>query len=384
MNAETVRVLFALLRSAASGTMLSEAEKSLVTTEFLPQMMVVAKTHDVAHLLAYALRQNGLAADGVGEIEMMKAILRYEQLAYELESLCAVLESAGVDFLPLKGAVIREYYAEPWMRTSCDIDILVRREDLKKAIFALEEKLQYVKKEVGTHDVSLFSPSGNHIELHFDLVEEGIADSAIELLASVWENVSVKGSWRHWYEMTDEYFYFYHIAHMAKHFSLGGCGIRSFLDAWLLERTETSDVSARDTLLSAGDLLAFAESVRKLSRVWFEGEAADELLLQVQDFLLGGGTYGSTENRVALHQGEKGGRVGYFFSRVFIPMDKLKKYYPILEKQPYLMPAMQVRRWFMIFRPDVARMAKGELKANGRMEKARTEEMQKMLKNIGL
>lgn len=384
MDQGKIKLLFALLCSAVGGEPIGENERALFSEEAVPKMMALAKRHDVAHLLAHGLYKNGFSVEESGEIEMMKAVFRYERLAYDLETFCRTLEAAEVDFLPLKGSVIRTYYAEPWMRTSCDIDVLVRREDLERAISVLVEKLQYIKKEVGPHDVSLFSPAGNHIELHFDLVEEGRANRAADILASVWENLPTKEGYRHWHEMTDEYFYFYHIAHMAKHFYEGGCGIRPFLDLWLLDRVASDDAGARDALLAEGDLLTFANTVRRLCRAWFEGEEADELLFQVQDFLLHGGVYGTTENRVALHQSEKGGRVGYFFSRVFVPMSRLKSYYPILEKHPWLCPVMQVRRWFMIFRPDVARMAKGELEANGRMEKSKTEAMQTMLKEIGL
>lgn len=384
MNQKMVRVLFALLRSAACGEPMREEEKALFDAAFLPEMTHLAKLHDVAHLLAYGLHQNGLAAMEGGEIEMMKAVFRYEQLAYELEALCGALEASGVDFMPLKGSVLRRYYAEPWMRTSCDIDILVHKEDLDRAVSALASKLQYVKKENGTHDVSLFSPAENHLELHFDLVEEKISASAIRLLSAVWEHSDATGEGEHRYEMSDEYFYFYHIAHMAKHFTVGGCGLRPFLDLWLLDRLETADVKKRDDLLSEGELQTFADVVRGLNRVWFDGEEADALSLQVQDFLLYGGVYGSADNRVALRQSEKGGRLGYFLSRVFAPRAKLKLYYPILEKHPWLMPVMQVRRWCMIFRPDVARMAKGELKANRRVDGERSDEMRTMLKNIGL
>lgn len=384
MNQRTVDVLFALLRSAVCGKPMTQAEKELFSEELLPEITALAKKHDMAHVLGYALHQNELSSGETGELEMIKAVFRYERLTYELESLCEALEEAGVDFMPLKGSVLRAYYAEPWMRTSCDIDVLVHKVDISKAVAALTEKLQYEEKERGTHDISLFSPAGNHIELHFDLVEEGRANDAINILASVWEYAALMDGTAHRYEMSDDYFYFYHIAHMAKHFSVGGCGIRPFADTWILDRLEKADRQKRDELLAKGELLAFAEAVRKLSRVWFGGETADALSLQLQEFLLHGGVYGSADNRVALQQKKQGGRLGYFFSRVFIPYEKLKRYYPILEKHPWLVPVMQVRRWFMIFRPDVARMAKSELRANRSLDSSKTEEMNDLLGKIGL
>ena len=48
------------------------------------------------------------------------------------------------------------------------------------------------------------------------------------------------------------------------------------------------------------------------------------------------------------------------------------------------MPFMQIRRWFMLLRPDVAKMARNELKANANVEKARADEMSELLEHIGL
>ena len=71
-------------------------------------------------------------------------------------------------------------------------------------------------------------------------------------------------------------------------------------------------------------------------------------------------------------------------SRMFIPYANLKRYYPVLEKHKWLMPIMQVRRWFMLLDPEVAKMAKSELRANGNMESSHAEQMDELLKNIGL
>lgn len=97
-----------------------------------------------------------------------------------------------------------------------------------------------------------------------------------------------------------------------------------------------------------------------------------------------GGVYGSTDNRVALQQKKKGGRIGYVLSRIFIPYAKLKRYYPVLEKHRWLMPLMQIRRWFMLLNPDVAKMAKREMAINGNLAKTKTDEMNSFLDDIGL
>ena len=91
------------------------------------------------------------------------------------------------------------------MRTSCDIDVLVHREDLEKVISYLIHNKHYVEKERATHDVSLFTQTGIHVEIHFDLIEEGRAENAIDVLQSVWENVALHENSEYWYEMTEFY-----------------------------------------------------------------------------------------------------------------------------------------------------------------------------------
>ena len=380
------KMLFALLGSAVCGTRLTKEEYKKFSPELLKVLMELASKHDVAHLLVFSMQHNGLLTNENKSLEnhILKAIYRHERMRYEYENLCKTLENAQIPFMPLKGSVIRKYYPNAWMRVSCDIDILVHCEDLEATISYLSDKLNYVEKERATHDVSLFTPTGIHVELHFDLLEEGRANNAINVLQQVWDNASLCDNSKYCYEMNDSFFYFYHIAHMAKHFETGGCGLRPFLDLWILDHLRDFEQYERDELLAKGGLLRFANVSRNLCQVWFDGKEMDGLSRQIQEFILHGGVYGSADNKVALQQSRKGGRVGYIVSRIFIPFAKLKRYYPILNKHPWLMPFMQVRRWFMLLKPDVAKMAKSEIITNGNLEKSRADEMNIFLENIGL
>jgi len=385
MDQRTVQMLFTLLRSAIRGTKLTEKERKNYSPEMLSDLLKISSKHDLAHLLVLGIKKNELIVEN-SDIEkyIFKAVYRYERTKHEYENLCAALEKAEISFISLKGSVIRKYYPEAWMRTSCDIDVLVHREDLDKAVSYLTDNYKYVLKERGTHDVSLYSPAGIHVELHFDLIEEGRAQSAIFTLQSVWENVSLHENSKYLYEMSDAFFYFYHIAHMAKHFETGGCGIRPFIDLWILDNMDGISHNERDALLSDGGLLQFASVARKQSNVWFGEEEPDELSLQMENFILHGGVYGSIENRVILQNKKKDGRLRYLVSRIFIPYHRLKRYYPVLEKHRWLTPFMQIRRWFMLFRPDVAKRTKTEIAVNLNVGKSNDDEMKTFIDNIGL
>lgn len=366
----TAQVLFALIRNVICNETVSAETKSACTPEMLESVYALAARHDLAHLVGQSLSKLGLPDSEIltkCKQAGMSAFVRHMQLDHEYQKTCKALEDARITFIPLKGSVLRNYYPEPWLRTSCDADILVKQSDLESATTVLKETLGYRYADRTGHDISFTSPGGIHIELHFDLVEDGRANASNSVLRRVWEDAAPAEGFRYWHCMSDRFFYFYHIAHMAKHFETGGCGIRPFIDLWLLDHGVPSDFSARDALLQTGGLLQFATAVRKLGRVWFSGEAADALSQRLEYFLLHGGAFGSVANRVALHKKEDSSQLRYLLSRVFVPYEKLKAYYPILEKHRWLMPVMQVRRWFLLLKPDVYRRTKGEVLASKTM-----------------
>ncbi len=386
MEQNRVKILFTLLKSALSGNLLSDEEKAGLDFEVLQKTAILAKKHDLAHIFEYALDKNGLklSQEKKGNKELGIALFRYEQQRLMYGEIYSALNEAEVNFMPLKGAVLNKYYPEGWMRTSSDIDILIHENELDKAVKALCENLGYTAKPKGSYDVSLFSPLNMHAELHFRLIEDGVANRCNEVLNGVWET-AVKGKdYENLYEMPDEMFYFYHIAHMAKHFVRGGCGIRTVIDIWLLDNLENADEDKRNALLEKGELLKFAENARHLSRVWLAGEKHTQTSLQMEEFILKGGIYGSNENRISVQQQKSGGKIKYALSKIFIPYDVIKIHYPVLQKHKWLTPAMQVRRWFkLLFCGGVKRSVK-ELKYSSSIDKSEAEKTKDFLENIGL
>lgn len=386
MDQRTIQILFALLRSAIRGTKMEEEEQSIYSSEMLFCLLKISSKHDVAHLLALGLKQNELIQEEHKDIEkqIIKSVYRYEKTRCDYEKICSVLENAGIPFLPLKGSVIREYYPEPWMRTSCDIDILIHKEDCEKAKSVLMSELSYSYSGKCSHDMSFYSPDKVHIELHYDLIEEGRVNYSSHVLKNSWDTATIRDGYSSWYEMSDEMFYFYHIAHMAKHFENGGCGIRPFIDLWILDNLGGADEKKRDELLNLGHLLKFANAVRKLSCVWFENEEYDLTSKEMENYILSGGVYGNDANRITFQQQQKGGKVKYALYKIFIPYSVIKYHYPILQKHRWLMPIMQVRRWYkLIFRGHLRRTTK-ELRYSNNISNEDAANMKIFLKNIGL
>ena len=384
---EAREIFFALLRIVICNDKADESLQAACTPENLEKVYALAKKHDMAHLVGQAISMLDVPkseAQAKCKKAAVTAYGRYLRLEHDFQQVCQALEEAQIPFIPLKGSVMRNYYPEPWMRTSCDVDILIKKAQMNIAGKVLTETLGYHQDGNTGHDVSFYSPHGTHIELHFDLVEDGRVNGASRILGQVWENVSLRDGYSFWHEMSDEFFYFYHIAHMAKHFESGGCGIRPVVDLWLLDNVVEENHLRRDELLQVGSLLQFATTVRKLSQVWLCGETADPVSVKLQNFLIHGGVYGSITNRVALQTNEKKSRLRYLWSRVFAPYEKLAAYYPILKKHHWLMPIMQVRRWLMLLRPDVLKMAKDELAISRDMEAGTKDGQSALLELLGI
>jgi hypothetical protein len=363
-------------------------ENDTEQNKFFSNLLELSKHHDMAHAVGCALDRIGLMPDSDIGTEFKKqvflAVSRYEGLEYELSAVKRVLKKHQIDYLPLKGAVIRQYYSEPWMRTSCDVDILVHEEDLPQAQQALTDELNYHYDGTGRHDMGFHAPSGMHLELHYSLIEDGVVGVADKPLLSVWEHAHKVEEGSYEYALDDALFYYYHIAHMAKHFVQGGCGIRPFMDIKvLMDRIDIRADKVR-ALISAGDLELFVENAHKLSLVWFGDLEHDDITRRMEEYLLYGGTYGSLANRVAVEQGIKGGKWQYLRGRIWIPYEHMKYYYPSVESHRRMIFFYQVRRWLrIIFTGRIKRPFK-EIKINGKMSKTRVDMTGELLSELGL
>lgn len=379
-----IHAMMELIASEVCGTNIDKSQYTL-TDEELVKLYKLAKSHDLAHLVGDALIKNNLIGDSEVKAkfqkQMMLAVYRYEKINYELGRLRKVLNEAEIPFIPLKGSVLRKYYPEPWMRTSCDIDVLVHESDLERAVALLVDKLAYKRESKGSHDISLFSDYGVHLELHYSLIEENRVGNIESVLQDVWKKATPIAETFE-YLLRDEMFYYYHIAHMAKHFVYGGCGVRPFLDLWVLNHRAPFDHENRSAILAEGGLLTFAAEAQALSEVWFGNTEHTDITRQMQDYLLKGGVYGTTKNRVSVQQVKHGGKFRYALSRIWLPYDILKFHYPSLVGKRALLPFYEVRRWFKLLFCGGVKRSVNELRLNSSATNEEQTETKEMLSKL--
>ena len=356
--------------------MLSKNNKALET------LYKLSKMHDLSHIVCLALKNIGLW--GKDEIfskfqrQQNLAVLRYEQQKYELSDVENMFSDKAVLFLLLKGMCMKDLYPEPWMRTSSDIDILVQKKDMQKASDLLCKTREYTVR-VSTDDmVALVSKTGVCIELH--CLDERKPDFEVPL--NIWEKAEKsEGTYRCY--VSDELFYC-HTAHMVKNIRSGSCGVRTFLDMYLLTYRNELDYEKAMELLDKNGYSKAAQAFLKVSRVWFDNEEEDKLSQIISKCVILSGVSGNSYSMTRVRQKIKGGKSKYILSRIFLPYYKMKKRFPVLEKHKWLLPFYHFKRLFIIISNGRIKASVDEIKMNASMTNESIEELEYMFKELNL
>lgn len=376
---------FALLRRMLCPQTVRDNRK--IAEVELKALCSLAKAHDLTPFVAAALSEPGFMTDPDTLQKMQntifRAVWRYEKLNHELERISRVLEQNGIDYMPLKGSVIRKYYPEPWMRTSCDIDILVHEEDLERMAELLIRELGYTRDEAKSiHHISMHAPNGVHLEPHFNLREN--VPQLDSVLDEVWDNCHAADANSHRYLQSPDFLMFHIIAHMSYHFQSGGCGVKPFIDLYLLEKNLDYDRDKLMDFCTRAGIARFYECVRRVIDVWFNEAEHTEMTRRIEEFILSGGVYGTKSNHIAIQQERAGNKFHHILTRIFMPYKSLKIKYPILEKHPWMAPMFEVVRWVQMLCKKRLGTYRRELDMICNLSDERRNEIGQLLDDVGL
>ncbi len=372
------QLLFDVLNSFLKEEKLNTKE---IDEKTLEELFILSKKHDLAHIVSDVLYNAGML-DADSEIAkyfkqaQFNALYRYTHQEHACNRVYQLFEEEKISYIPLKGSVIRDYYKEPYMRTSGDIDILIEEKNLEKAKQLLCEKLGFlVRAENKFHDISLYTPEGVHIELHFNILEN--MENIDRMLDKVWDYTEDTKTARK--DMIPEYFMFHHIAHMYYHFVKGGCGMRTLVDLYILKNNMQFDEKILAKMCKESGVFKFYNSMCDLLDIWFSDGKHDEITEVLEEYILSGGVYGSVENKTLMKEKTKG-KFSYVISRIFVPYSSLKYAYPIIKKHKYLYPVMTVKRWTEILNPKRRKRAQEEFKALNSTDCTREQSIEKIIK----
>lgn len=329
----------------------------------------LSKYHSLKALLYQVLKNTkvSIKEDYLNRLEQDYLFNIRKSLAFEEErkALYQYLDEQEIDYLPLKGIVIREYYPDPNTREFADNDILFGSGDKKIRDFFVKRgyKSEYFRKS--NHDVYLKKPLFN-FEMHRSLFgETGDNEVIVKYFDNYLSRAIVKEN-REYY-LSKEDFYIYFTAHSYKHFHQSGCGIRTLVDYYVYLKKEQLDLDYINQELEKIGLLDFSNKISSLSIKLFDqtelSEEEEEMLL----FIASSGTYGTLEHSVEKGVEEKG-KFGYFMARVFPPYRFYKSAFPWAYKVPILIPIAWMMRCFRVLFKNPKKAA-SEIKLIGQQKK---------------
>ena len=338
MNEQFLRdTLFPIIRAGMGVS--NELPPELIDYKLLVE---IASKQDILPIIREGLLAMNIKGDDVDDIrrKSLKDKHSFVQKDYALQRIRACFDKNGIEYVLLKGSVLRDLYPEKWMWTSCDIDVLVKKEKIEQAVTVLQYETDFKYNETLYHDVSFSNPKV-HLELHFSIKEN--MENIDKLLSKAWD-YAIAQPGTNQFVFSAEFQIFHVIAHMSYHFVHGGLGIRPYLDLWLLRNNTTYDEATVRKMCEECGILRFYEECCRLSDVWLLNAEPSSVTKSLEQYSLEGGVFGNRKNATLAVLSNKQG-IKYYIPRIFIKRKSLEILYPLLKKRPILLPYYQVRRW---------------------------------------
>lgn len=282
-------------------------------------------------------------------VRAFRDIGRVEAQDRASEKLFAAFEEAGMDFMPVKGALLRGLYPKREYRSMGDMDVLIRLEQYEKIRPILLGQGYDIVDEKDDH-CFVWRNQAFLLELHKYLIPLRNKDY-YAYFGTGW-NLAVPTNTSR-FAMSDEYQYIYVFTHLAKHYRDGGVGIRQMCDLWLLRKALPKlDENCVRAELEKLKLLEFYDHIRRTLHCWFEGGEGDEMVGFISEVIYESGAFGQPSAKTlsdgARLAGEKRANdmlgCKNMLMHIFPSMMAMKKLFPILEKAPVLLPVMWVYR----------------------------------------
>lgn len=279
--------------------------------------------------------------------EYKKNLVLDANRTHEFEKIKQILTYNNIDYIFLKGSVLRNMYMDSSMRPMNDIDILFRNANFKK-VKELFFNMDYQIAHSSAKDVCfIHKHTGILVEMQLSLMDVGYT-VWYNYLENIWERCTRADDSSNEYLMSKEDFYIYHIVHMAKHFLNGGIGIKHFLDLYIMkENNYIKNSDLIDSTLESLGVLQFKNTIENLCLYWFKGENnfqnnKDIELLTKYIFL--GGAFGNSQNQESGALVKLGKDKTSLIAKIFPSINVMINFYgSFLKKHKWLLPIYWIR-----------------------------------------
>lgn len=276
-----------------------------------------------------------------------------------LDEICRTFEKNGIDYMPLKGATIKDLYPSRDLRLIGDADILIKdeqSEDIEKIMTALG----YEYEGTSNHEW-IWHKDDFEVELHKRMIPSYTKDLYARF-GDGWSIAKPKTDGGHEYFLDCEEELIYLVSHFTKHYRYAGIGIKHLVDIYVFlgahPELDAGYVNAELDRLGIGK---FYQNVKRTLDVWFDGAEGDEVTEFITNKIFSGDAYGTQEahakyEAAAIAQGIDAtkARNRKFWGVVFPSYKNMCKERPWLKKCPILLPFAWIVRLIrvVLFRRD--------------------------------
>ena len=278
-----------------------------------------------------------------------------EEKEKAIDFLKSLFEKNEIEFLFVKGAMLREYYPVKEFRTSGDIDVVIKAQSIKRLI-SLLSGFQGVKKKKKKKDLIVCQCFEQEIEIHSNF------DCDNPYFESIFD-ASEKCSYE--YKISDEEHLLYVLCHIIKHFNSFGAGIKMFADIDVLIRhIGDFDYDSFMDKCRSLNIEAFAKSSLSLCNYWFGTPVKAEISFEAnskfrelfENEIINSGAFGFNKRDLGDYYVNKGigkdgknnlsAKVRAFFKLLFPSKNYLKRSYTYCDRHPILLPLAWLNRLY--------------------------------------
>lgn len=317
------------------------------------KLMRIARKHDVANIAYYGVEKLKNKPDDELNKKWAeardKAIIREFTQTYEFETLTQALVSEKIRHLCLKGIWLKDLYPQRDMRTMSDIDILVDDENtgrIKDIMASLGyEGVPDDDEDDDHHDAYRKKPI-MLVEMHRQLFGNN-GNVYFEILPDPWKQAYEDSPYV--WKFNENWAFLYIFAHLEKHYSKQGTGIRSIMDIYVYLKHKEKELDW-EYIYSELDKIGKSQICRdiiQLSNIWFGDAETSPKYEKMAEFIFGSGLYGNKMHSILNNYNRMSGKK-YLLFRLFPPMSVMNKKYPVLKKVPVLLPIFWIVRMISI------------------------------------
>ena len=308
-----------------------------------------------------------------------KAMTKSERQVENLQKLYRAFDEAQIDYLPLKGCIMKPMYPKAELRAMNDADILIKVEQYDKIKPVLEELSYHFLAE---SDCELkWISRGLYLELHKRLIPSFIKDF-YAYFGDGWQLATEQNG--NQYKMSKEDEFLFIFTHFARHYREGGVGIRHMVDIWYYRYKNPSlDEEKIVDVLKKMSLDVFYHNILKTLQHWFEGGEKTEITEKIEEYIVNSGSFGSEESKVVAAAARKGSKGKNIVHLLFPPLNTMREAYPVLEKCPVLLPGTWVCRWgrVLLFRRDRIKVQRQRI---GMIDAEKMNKFEESMRAVGI